>query len=379
MDVGTDMIERISATEVLADCRRKLGMRNAQAVALDDATLAGLGRRSAGIHCPCSQATLRASLLECTRGLPAPYDSLPEAVDETIESLIVGGDLLELNDVATEDSDARQTWVFAAPPGFVVRPSGSVFLFGVVPDQDSFLPSTFSGRILHRGATRLLEPRPGENLPDELSELGLQELSDGAWLRSPRPEDPASLITRHEQILARQTPVTDVPDLQILDSARPVTYYRGRWVKPTNQDGMFVARRPQEFGAPIWCPGRLAQRRSGPAPRLTTQADALARLRRRVAPSNGHRSLQWRASVLQASSGQRRRSLRLLFPAAAVVAAPLLDPRQARAPRQVPALIHASGERSRHRRGVSAREVMVVARAQSRLEKQPHADHSTVD
>ena len=277
------MIERVSATEVLADCRRKLGMPNSQEATLDDATLAGLGRRSAGIHCPCSRATLRASLLECTCGLPVAYDSLPEAVDEAIESLIVGGDLLELNDVATEDSNVRQTWVFAAPPRFVVRPSGSVFLFGVVPDQDSFLPSTFSGRVLHRGATRLLEPRPSEDLPHELRDRGLQQLSDGAWLRSPRPEDPASLIARHEQLLARQPPVTEVPDLQILDTARPVTYYRGRWTKPTNQDGVFVARRPQEFGAPIWC---LVDLRKGDPVRLLDLP--LARTRWRACDAAWH-------------------------------------------------------------------------------------------
>lgn len=247
------MIERLSATKVLADCRRMLGMPDGQDVALDGATLAGLGRRSAGIYCPCSRATLRASLLECTRGLPASYDSLPEAVDEAIESLIVGGDLLELNDVVTQDSDVPQTWVFAAPPGFVVRPSGSVFLFGVVPDQDSLLPSTLSDRILHRGSTRLLEPQSDEDLPQELRELGLQELSADAWFKSPRPEDPAKLVARHQHRLACENPVTEIPDLQLLDSSRPVTYYRGRWAKPTNQNGTFVARRPQEYGAPIWC------------------------------------------------------------------------------------------------------------------------------
>jgi hypothetical protein len=44
-----------------------------------------------------------------------------------------------------------------------------------------------------------------------------------------------------------------VTDLQILDPMRPVTYYLGRWNVPKNQSGTFVARRPQEFGAPIWC------------------------------------------------------------------------------------------------------------------------------
>ena len=247
------MIARVTATDVLADCRRILGIHSDQGSALDDALLAGLARRSAGIHCPCSRATLRASLLECAQGLPTSYNSLSDAIDDAIEALIVGGDLLELTDVVIEDSEVKQTWVFAAPPSFVVRPSGSAFLFGIVPDQDTFLPSTLISRVLHRGHTRVLEPKPGENLPGELRELGLQQLSDHAWLKSPRPEDPAEMLSRHRQRLADQYPITGIRDVQILDPARPVTYYSGRWTVPANQEGMFVARRPQEFGAPIWC------------------------------------------------------------------------------------------------------------------------------
>ena len=259
------MIARVTATEVLARCRETLGMPSDEAVVLDDALLAALARRSAGIHCPCSRATLRASLLECMHGLPTSYDSLPEAVDDAIEALIVGGDLLELSDVVIDDSDVRQTWVFAAPPSFVVQPSGSVFLIGIVADQDTFLPSTLTGRVLQRGYTRVLETQPGEDLQRELRELGLQQLSDSAWLRSPR-EDPADMLTRHKQSLAGQPPlVSGIRDVQILDPARPVTYYRGRWTAPSDQDGMFVARRPQEFGSPIWC---LVELRNGESARL---------------------------------------------------------------------------------------------------------------
>ena len=215
--------------------------------------LAALARRSAGIHCPCSRATLRTSLLECTQALPNDYDSLPEAVEGAIEALIVSGDLLELNDVVTEDSDIPLTWVFAAPPGFVMRPSGSAYLFGIVPDQDTFLPSTLASRVLHRGFTRLLESQPGEDLAHELQEQGLQQMSEPAWLRSPQPENPSAMVDRYQHLLAKELPVTAIPDLQVLDSARRVTYYRGRWVEPSSQDGVFVSRRPQEFGSPIWC------------------------------------------------------------------------------------------------------------------------------
>ena len=259
------MIARISPTDVLAGCRKTLGMPDDRDAGLDGTMLAALGRRSAGMHCPCSRATLRTALLECTYGLPADRDSLPEAVDDAIEALIVGGDLLELNDVVIDASDVRQTWVFAAPPGFVVRPSGSAFLFGIVPDQDTFLPSTLAARVLHRGFTRMLEPQPDEDIPRLLRELGLQQLSDRAWLKSPRPEDPADMLSRHQQLLAGQPPVTGIRDVQILDSARPVTHYRGRWTDPTDQNGTFVARRPQEFGAPIWC---LVDLRNGKPVRL---------------------------------------------------------------------------------------------------------------
>ena len=254
------MIVRITANEVLAGCQRTFGMPDGEHCELDGALLAALARRTAGVHCPCSRTTLRTSLLECTHGLPASYESIPQAIDDAIEALIVVGDLLELADVVIDDSDVRQTWVFSAPPSFVVRPSGSVFLLGVVPDQDTFLPSGLTRRVRQRGYTRVLEPQPGEDLPRELRELGLQQLSNRAWLRSPRKEDPSELIGRHRRHLVVQPSVTGIPDLQVLDWARPTTYYRGRWTDPTDQNGTFVARRPQEFGAPIWC---LVELRSG--------------------------------------------------------------------------------------------------------------------
>ena len=246
-------ITRVTAAEVLVGCRDTFAMPSDDRTPIDEALLATLVRRSAGIHCPCSRTTLRNSLLEGLHGLPTSYDSLPDAIDDAIEALIVGGDLLELADVVIDDSEVKQTWVFAAPPSFVVRPSASLFLIGIVADQDTFLPSTLTERVHHRGYTRVLEPLSGEKLQHQLRELGLQQLSDRAWLKAPRTEDPADMLSQHERLLDRELPIAGIRDLQILDSARPVTYYRGRWTNPTDQEGRFIARRPQEFGAPIWC------------------------------------------------------------------------------------------------------------------------------
>lgn len=247
------VIARIAANEVLAGCRETLGLPASQQAPLDDLLLAGLLRRSAGIHCPCSRTTLRASLMESLQSLPVNGDPLRDHIDAIIEELIIGGDLLELNDVVTEDTAVRGTWVFAAPPSFVVRPSGEIFLFGIVPDQDVFLPFSLTSRITYDGFTRAITPQLGEDFAAELREQGLQQLSDSAWLKSPKAEAAANVLGRFERRLDRQPPAGAISDLEILDPSRSVMYYRGRWSVPNNHTGTFVARRPQEFGAPIWC------------------------------------------------------------------------------------------------------------------------------
>lgn len=260
------MISRVTEVEVLAHCRETLGISNNQDVSIDEALLTALARRSAGIHCPCSRSTIRNSLIECTQALPNNYDSdsFPEAIDDVIEALI-GGDLLELEDVVIDDSNVGQTWVFAAPPRFVVRPSGSVFVFGIVPDQNDFLPSTLAERVFQRGFTRLIEPKSGEDLPGKLLEIGLQKLSERTWLKYPRTEDPAEMLDRHQQLLTDSPPVAEVPELKILDPARSITYYRRRWADPKDQNGVFIARRPQEYGARLWC---LVELKNGQPVRL---------------------------------------------------------------------------------------------------------------
>lgn len=247
------VITELRPDDVLADCRRALHLPSAAGALIDDGLLAALLRRSAGMRCPCSRAALRASLVESLQGLSQDAKQLAERIDEIIDALVIAGDLLELSDVVTDDPGAKGTWVYAAPPGFVSRPSGSIFVVGVVPDQDTFLPEELVSRVTHEGFTRLITQRPGEDLSDELREQGLQELSEHVWLRSPKAESAQAMLGALEYRLASQSPSGAIGDLQILDSAQPVTYYRGRWVAPKRQSGNFVARRPQEFGASLWC------------------------------------------------------------------------------------------------------------------------------
>lgn len=247
------VITELQPNDVLADCRRALHLPVAAGTLIDDGLLAALLRRSAGMRCPCSRAALRASLVESLQGLSQDAAQLADRIEEIIDALVVAGDLLELSDVVTDDPGAKGTWVYAAPPGFVVRPSGSIFLIGVVPDQDTFLPEGLASRVTHEGFTRLIAQQPGEDLPAELREQGLQKLSEHVWLKSPKAESAQEMLAALEYRLASQPPSGAISDLQILDSAQPVAYYRGRWTTPKRHSGNFVSRRPQEFGASLWC------------------------------------------------------------------------------------------------------------------------------
>lgn len=247
------VIAKIAPEDVLAGCRQILGLPAMLDISIDETLLAALLRHSAGILCPCSRTTLRATLLESLQYLEKENSSLSDRIDAVIEGLIIGGDLLELNEVATDDPAAKGTWVFAAPPSYITRPGGSIFLVGIIPDHDTFLPQFLASRIAYEGTTRVIVPEPEEDLASKIYEQGLQELSESVWLKSPKAEAAEDMLNDMKSRLASQPPSGAIDGIQILDPEQPVTYYRGRWIEPKNQSGAFVARRPQDYGAPIWC------------------------------------------------------------------------------------------------------------------------------
>jgi hypothetical protein len=246
------VITEISADEVLRSTREALGLPITTSNGFDDAMLAASLRRAAGTLCPCSPSTLVAAVLESLRYLINEDITMQERVGAAAEALIIGGDLLELNQVTTDDLDVKGTWVFLAPPGFVVRPDGSIFLIGIAPDEITPLPASLRARITYEGYARVLTPEPAEPLPAVLRDLGLVELSKSAWLKTPKVESATELRDSMLRRLEGQPPSGTVADVSILHSTRGVGYYTGRWDTPGSESGNYVARRPQAHGAPLW-------------------------------------------------------------------------------------------------------------------------------
>ena len=210
-------------------------------------------RRAASFRCPCTAATLVANVVDPLRGLVNDLDATKTLVEGTLEAVVAHGDILEEPDVEESSPNSRLALLYLAPPSFVIRQSGAAILIGSATNEISAFSHDFAERMEFRGHVRHLECLPGESLSKELRELGLIELSQEYWLKTPRLESPTKQIQRLGTLLDSAAPSRDIPGLLLLDAQRPVRYYRGRWVEPDSQSGRFVARRNQRYGAPLWC------------------------------------------------------------------------------------------------------------------------------
>lgn len=245
------VVEPISQEEIVSLTRQAVALPGTAHI-YDEAFLAALVRRAAGILCPCSDRTIFRAVMEGLSRLADDAERLEACVESAVEKAMVAGDLLELTHATTGEPDAKGTWVFAAPPSFVALQSGSVFFMGIAPDDPNPLPPELSSRILYERHFRQIHSESGEDLPRTLRDLGVLELSEQSWLKLLREETANGFVERMERQLMAQPASGSVPDLLILDSARDPSYYKGRWNGPRRETGCFVARRPQAYGAALW-------------------------------------------------------------------------------------------------------------------------------
>lgn len=156
------MISVVTDVDVLATSRTSLGLPIPGEI--DEIYIAASLRRLAGFMCPCSPKTLIGSMVDSHRSMKQIDNDFLDRIESVLESLVAIGDLLELRDVTTLDETVKSTWVFAAPPSFVLRPSGNAFLLGVSADEATPLPVDLRGRIKYRGVARSIDPMPSELL-----------------------------------------------------------------------------------------------------------------------------------------------------------------------------------------------------------------------
>lgn len=243
-------VERNRAFELM---RRDLRISSAAQTDPLAVLCAAVLRRLAGFMCPCPQFALAKAVKRSLAQFVDMVDDMEYLIDETIEDSLACGDLLELSRVVLAGAEDKPTWVFCALPSFVERNSCRVYLFGVAPDDASFLPGEVRERIQYHGATRYIEADDTAKVCALLASIGLRSVANSAWLTHHQPEKPAVYLERFVKRLTREGIAGDLPDLKILahlgaDNAS----YRNRWISPGTSTGVFIGRSAQPYGEPLW-------------------------------------------------------------------------------------------------------------------------------
>jgi hypothetical protein len=243
----------LTPSQVHAETVAALGLDSTVLDLSSPEALAAALRRAAGFLCPCPANTLIRAVTQALYRLLEDDGDLRDMVEGMLEALVAHGDLFESRDVTPEKSLDGGVLIYTATPSFVYRESGDVLLLGVIPDQVSPLPNNIQKHIEYENHVRRIPAGVTSDLKSYLSHLGLIELSYNAWLKAPPDEHAVHHFDRLERMLDKAPPSGDIPGLTLLDPASSVRYYKGRWFEPGNRSGHFVSRRPQTYGADLWC------------------------------------------------------------------------------------------------------------------------------
>lgn len=246
-------LSALSCSEASTLAARTLGL-DADLLGLTSAEgLASSLRRAASFMCPTSPARLIDAVLGAVRPV-SPAEALArEKVAEMLDLLIGAGDLLELR----EEAERSTRLLYLAPPSYVERAPGSYLLLGVRPYGAPLVESELARRIDLEGHTRTLDLDQGA-AHEVLARSGLQPLSPERWARLPAQESASELVERVKVRLDVAGASGDIEELQLLNPHSSVRYYKGRWQEPAEaHHGDFLGRRPQAYGAPLWCAVRV--------------------------------------------------------------------------------------------------------------------------
>lgn len=235
----------LSTSELLQSIGESLGVPGAVAASQ---LLKPALRRAAHILAPAARGDLVRFVVEPL----APVGDQREAVEAALEDLIVYGDILVMRRQPLDDWDMPTEVLRPAPPTFVRQSNGEFIILGVAGDYPTALSRELDALVVDDGLVRRLAPE-GDDLSTHLSLLGFAQLNEQAWLRTPKVETAPAFIA-HWRVKLDAAPQVDhaVDALELLDGARDPRYYRGRWTVVGTQSGVFVARRPQLYGAPLW-------------------------------------------------------------------------------------------------------------------------------
>jgi len=248
-------VELFDSDQMSASALEALGLAQVGVDLFSSEALSASLRRAASFLCPATPGRIVRSVLEVLDGIEGFGDDTKLQLETLLNALVGHGDLLEIEADELETGAQR---IFLGPPAFVRRNSGACLLIGTRPDGAQLVGDELNTLIEYEEYVRTVPPSP--DLEELLGSSDLVELESAQWLKAPTQLSAPQLLAGYETRLQVAKSSGEIEGGRILDSTRPVTYYSGRWRSPRDGDtGTFVARRPQLYGADLWCFARLIE------------------------------------------------------------------------------------------------------------------------
>lgn len=246
-------VQRIERAEVATRAVAILGLDHEVVDLVSTEALCASLRRTASFLCPASPRQIIDAVMNALAPLTEDLDR--DTVVEALDALVMCGDLLELR-----QPGERTRLLFLGPPSFVEKQPGEYLLLGVRPRSVALVDQTAEDvEVIHDAHTRsvLLDQATGQAT---LVAAGLHRVSKGQWTKAPRIEPSVTVIDRLREQLTDERAPGVVTGLTIIDPSLPMHFYKGRWSEPNEgHTGIFTGRRPQAYGAPIWCAIEMAE------------------------------------------------------------------------------------------------------------------------
>ncbi len=239
-----------SAQDAVVDLRRTFELEQESSSAT---LIAAALRRLCSFMCPCPGSAIVRIACRSLEALALPVHDLRQAVEAVLEDMVVCGDLLELAHMAISGGENHPSWLYCAPPSFVVRRGGRIHIFGIAADDAAFLPTDLRSKLRRREVVRYLEVSAADGLPQQLQRLGLREVNEAAWMTAVSKDQAQQFAERYKRRLTSMGVTGELPDLTILLPRSAAAHtYSARWQSAKDETGLFIGRVPQPYGAPLW-------------------------------------------------------------------------------------------------------------------------------
>ncbi|MEV1203230.1 hypothetical protein [Microbispora rosea] len=240
---------RLSGKEAAERAVHALGLDEKKTDLFSTEAICAALRRAASFLCPAAPRQLVEAVLEAVTTLDESSVISRDLVAEQLDRLVSIGDLVELPHQGQHGG--RQ--LYLGPPSYVEKAPGHYLLLGVRPNGASLIDESVGAKIHYESHARSIEIS-AEVAAVRLRAAGLHKIDRSHWLKRPRLESAPAVVDVMHQWLDRAAESGDIAGLRIIDPETSVRYYRGRWRPPAEGDsGDFVGRRPQAYGADLWC------------------------------------------------------------------------------------------------------------------------------